>query len=144
MPTGIPALNERPYSPSTSVYLQPGRPGDRLASTHDNPMILVEVPANGAFAKRFRPSPIRRAGSFLGNSYRFRSVVAKAFGSYELHFSKIGYNWLIFCVDKPPVTGRNGQPLDQTQYGTMRFTDRERRVAAMVSPTPRLSVRPSR
>ncbi len=36
------------------VYLQSGRPGDRLASTHDNPRILVEVPANGAFAKRFR------------------------------------------------------------------------------------------
>ena len=36
------------------VYLQPGRPGDRLAATSDNPRILVEVPANGAFAKRFR------------------------------------------------------------------------------------------
>ena len=36
------------------VYLQPGRPGDRLASTIDNPRILVEVPANVAFAKRFR------------------------------------------------------------------------------------------
>ena len=36
------------------VYLQPGRPGDRLASTIHNLRILVEVPANAAFAKRFR------------------------------------------------------------------------------------------
>ena len=36
------------------VYLQPGRPGDRLASTIDNLRILVEVPANAAFAKRFQ------------------------------------------------------------------------------------------
>ncbi len=36
------------------VYLQPGRPGDRLATTFDTPRILVEVTANGAFAKRFR------------------------------------------------------------------------------------------
>ena len=76
--------------------------------------------------------------TLLGTSYRFRSAVAKAFGSHELHFSKIGYNWLTFCVDKPPVTGRNGQPLEQTQYGTMRFTDRERRDAAMVFLNGRL------
>ena len=36
------------------VYLQPGRPGDRLAPTIDNPRILVEVPTNETFAKRFR------------------------------------------------------------------------------------------
>ena len=36
------------------VYLQPGGPGDRLATTLDTPRILVEVPANGVFAKRFR------------------------------------------------------------------------------------------
>lgn len=36
------------------VYLQPGRPGDRLATTFDTPRILVEVTGNGTFAKRFR------------------------------------------------------------------------------------------
>lgn len=36
------------------VYLQPGRPGDRLVTTSDTARILVEVTANGAFAKRFR------------------------------------------------------------------------------------------
>ena len=37
------------------VYLQPGRPGDRLATTMDNPKILVEVPASKEFEKRFWP-----------------------------------------------------------------------------------------
>ncbi len=49
------------------VYLQPGRPGDRLAATIDNPRILVEVPAREAFAKRFRSA--RKKALFR----RFRS-----------------------------------------------------------------------
>ena len=81
---------------------------------------------------------LRTLETLLGNSCRFRSAVDNAFGSHELHFSKIGYNWLTFCVDKPPVTGRNGQALEQPQYGTMRFTDRERRDAAMVFLNGRL------
>lgn len=76
--------------------------------------------------------------TLLGNSYRFRSAVARTLGSHELHFSKIGYNWLTFCVDKPPVMGKNGQPLEQTQYGTMRFNDRDRRDAAMMFLNGRL------
>ncbi len=75
---------------------------------------------------------LRTLETLLGSSYRFRSAHGKALGSHELHFSKIGYNWLTFCVDKPPVTDKNGQALEQTQYGTMRFTDRERRDAAKV------------
>ena len=39
---------------SQGVYLQPGRPGDRLATTLDNPKILVEVPAREAHKKRFQ------------------------------------------------------------------------------------------
>ena len=37
-----------------SVYLRPGRPGDRLATTIDKPSILAEVPASEAFDKRFQ------------------------------------------------------------------------------------------
>ena len=36
------------------VYLQPGRPGDRLVTTMGNPKILVEVPANEAYKKQFQ------------------------------------------------------------------------------------------
>lgn len=54
---------------------------------------------------------LRAWETLLGNnSYRFPSDVSKSFGSHELHFSKLGYNWLTFCVTKPPVTGRNGEP----------------------------------
>ena len=45
-------------------YLQPGRPGDRLATTFDTQRILVEVTANGAFAKRFRSA--RKKALFRG------------------------------------------------------------------------------
>ena len=92
----------------------------------------------GVVPKLGSPRLLRTLEKLLGNSYRFRSAAAKAFGSHELHFSKIGYNWLTFCVDKPPVMDRNGQPLEQTQYGTMRFPDRAGRDAAMVFLNGRL------
>ena len=36
------------------VYLQPGRPGDKLTATMHNPRILVEVPSNPDFERVFR------------------------------------------------------------------------------------------
>jgi len=30
---------------SEGVYIQPGRPGDRLSTTFDNPRVLAEVPS---------------------------------------------------------------------------------------------------
>lgn len=36
------------------VYLQPGQPGDYLTTTIDNPRILIEIPMNDAFKKRFQ------------------------------------------------------------------------------------------
>lgn len=35
------------------VYLQPGRPGDRLVTTMNNPKILIEIPANRTFRRQF-------------------------------------------------------------------------------------------
>ena len=35
------------------VYIQPGRPGDRLAGTLNSPRILVEVPLNREFRQRW-------------------------------------------------------------------------------------------
>ena len=39
---------------SQGVYLQPGRPGDRVALTLDNPKILCEVPASKAYKEKFQ------------------------------------------------------------------------------------------
>lgn len=36
------------------LYLQPGRPGDRVRATLDRPRLLVEIPANQVFGQRFR------------------------------------------------------------------------------------------
>ncbi len=93
---------------------------------------------NGLVPKLGRRQLLDTLESLLEHSYRFRYDVAKALGSHELHFSKIGYNWLTFCVDRPPVSGRNGEVLEQTQYGTMRFADQEMRDAAMVLLNGRL------
>ncbi len=77
--------------------------------------------------------------SLLESDYRFRYDVCEPFfGSHELHFKQTGYNWLTFCVDKPLVTGRNGEVLEHTKYGTVHFTDRIRRDAAMVLLNGRL------
>lgn len=92
----------------------------------------------GVVPKLGRRQLLRTLEDLLGNSYRFRYDVAKSFGTHELHFSKLGYNWLTFCVDKPPVTDQNGKCIEQTQYGTVRFADPELRDAAMVLLNGRL------
>ena len=38
---------------SHGVYLQPGRPGDRLSTTLENPRLIVEVPPNEIFRGEF-------------------------------------------------------------------------------------------
>lgn len=47
------------------LYIQPGRPGDRLGSTLGNPRILVEVPSQD-----FQPTWERLLGRELTNSFR--------------------------------------------------------------------------
>ena len=39
---------------SQAIYLQPGRPGDRVSSTFGAPRISLEIPVNEVFEKRFR------------------------------------------------------------------------------------------
>ncbi len=55
--------------------------------------------------------------------------------SDDLHFTKIGYNWVTFCVDRLPVMHRDGRIMTQattSKYGTLRFADSEGRDLAMV------------
>ena len=87
---------------------------------------------NGVVPKLGRRQLLRALEALLEHNYRFQYEVAEALGSYELHFSKIGYNWLTFCVDQPLTTDRDGEILEQTKYGTVRFSDRTSRDTAMI------------
>jgi hypothetical protein len=54
---------------SQGLYLQGGRPGDRLASTLDHERILVEVPS-----RKFRPEWDRILRKALTKDYRRRGL----------------------------------------------------------------------
>ena len=64
---------------SNGIYIQPGRCGDLLSNTLDNPRILVEVPPNEDFERAFAPlykralfQKFRKKG--MGRSQSRRSV----------------------------------------------------------------------
>ena len=68
------------------VYLQPGRPGDRIATTYNTLRILVEMPTNEAFQARFRllhekaiVQSFRKRGLSRGQSKRAARRVLKKF-----------------------------------------------------------------
>jgi hypothetical protein len=58
---------------SQAIYLQPGRPGDRLMNTPDNPRILAEVPSSG-FAAEWN----RMYHAALAKDFRRRGLSRKA------------------------------------------------------------------
>ncbi|MXZ91533.1 MAG: SAM-dependent methyltransferase [Chloroflexi bacterium] len=63
-----------------------------------------------------------------GGDYRLASDLSPSRAGFPLHFKQTAYNWLTFCVEKPPVIGPDGAALPQTGYGSSRFleeTDRD-------------------
>ncbi len=78
----------------------------------------------GLIPKIGRTQLIRGFESLLGNGdYRLQNEFSTGRAGHALHFKQTAYNWLTFCVRKPPVTGVDGTTLAQTQYGSARFRE---------------------
>lgn len=59
--------------------------------------------------------------------YRLKNEFAPARKGHDLHFKQTAYNWLTFCVDQPPAYASDGDIVSQTMYGTVKFSDQEKR-----------------
>lgn len=58
-----------------------------------------------------------------GGDYRLSNDLSPTRSGFPLHFKQTAYNWLTFCVERPPVIGPDGTALSQTGYGVSRFVD---------------------
>lgn len=64
------------------VYLQAGRPGDRVGTTVNEPRILVEVSRSDLFARRFRPAHERAIYRRFRKTGMSRSGARNATGAF--------------------------------------------------------------
>ncbi len=64
------------------LYLQPGRPGERLITTMDNPRILGELPTNDAFREVFRPIHEKAIYRRFRSGGMTRAAAKRATGSF--------------------------------------------------------------
>ena len=69
---------------------------------------------------------------------RFQDDLAPSRGGCELHFKATAYNWLTFCIDRPPALGPDGEAIPQTEYGTARFRERASRDLALLLASGKL------
>ena len=77
-------------------------------------------------------------GLLEGGAYRFQDDLSPTRDGYELHFKQTAYNWLTFCIERPPAFGPDDSPIPQTEYGAVRFGTREDRDLAMLMASGKL------
>ena len=76
-----------------------------------------------------------RAFTELLNGDGYRSdcdLVPSRASNFPMHFSKTAYNWLTFCVEKPPAYEGEGRPVSQTKYGTVHFLNEDSRDLSLI------------
>ena len=61
------------------------------------------------------------------DDYRFSSEFAVGDKRYPMHFKQTAYNWITFCVEKPPAYDHRHRRIPQTKYGSVYFTSKEHR-----------------
>ena len=64
--------------------------------------------------------------------YRLENELSRDRNSHPLHFRQTAYNWLTFCIDRPPSFGANGDSIPPSGFGTVRFTNDDTRALAML------------
>ncbi len=78
------------------------------------------------------------SGLLEGGEYRLRHDLSPTRDGHELHFKQTAYNWLTFCIDRPPAFGPDNSLIPQTEYGAVRFGTREYRDLAMLVASGKL------
>ena len=96
----------------------------------------------GLYYSQFLPSSFGGLVPKIGNSrilsmfesllenddYRLSNeFVVTGNGGYAMHFKQTAYNWLTFCVAKPPAYGPHNRRVRQTKYGSVQFIKEEHR-----------------
>ena len=95
---------------------------------------FLPAPFGGLVPKLDSPGLMRAFESLLmSGDYRLESDLApSAAAGYPLHFKQTAYNWLTFCIEKPPASDLDGHPVGQTGYGTVHVLNEEQRDLFMI------------
>ena len=74
-----------------------------------------------------------------GSEYRIgKELIAKGKG-VPLDFKGTAYNWLTFCIERPPITTPDGTPIQHTSYGSVLFSDKVSRDLSLLLLNGRLA-----
>ena len=60
-------------------------------------------------------------------NYRFQNELVRTHGAHQLHFKKTAYNWLTFCVKRPPAYDSSNRLIQQPEYGVVYFQGSDNR-----------------
>jgi len=95
---------------------------------------FLPAPFGGLVPKLDSPRLMRAFENLLtSGDYRLKSDLApSAAAGYPLHFKQTAYNWLTFCIEKPPASDLDGHPVHQTGYGTVHVLKEEQRDLSMI------------
>lgn len=88
------------------------------------------TPFDGAVPKLSSSRLLRALSTLLEEEPHRLEALAKR-PSHSLYFKKTAYNWLTVCTTRPPAFGKDGEPVEQTEYGLIAASDAATQELAM-------------